>query len=132
MSIAGITNTGPYVEAERPHPDPLPKGEGIRLSVVGELQRDGDVVGLAQGLDDLLQRVLVLAYDPELVALDAHLQLRRDVLDPLAQVARDVVGDARVELDLDLAATLADALRIAGFEQLRRQLAAGGLLAQNL
>ncbi len=91
-----------------------------------------DVVGLAQGLDDLLQRVLVLAYDPELVALDAHLQLRRDVLDPLAQVARDVVGDAGVELDLDLAATLADALRIAGFEQLRRQLAAGGLLAQNL
>ena len=55
-----------------------------------------------------------------------------ETLDSLAQVARDVVGDARVELDLDLAATLADALRVAGLEQLRRQLAAGGLLAQNL
>src|SRR5207249_12318295 len=104
----------------------------VRLPAIRELHWYCFAVRLAQALLAPLQHVLVPAYDPELVAMDAHLQPRRDVLDSLAQVARDVVGDARVELDLDLAATLADALRIAGFEQLRRQLAAGGLLAQNL
>ena len=45
---------------------------------------------------------------------------------------RDVVGDAGVQANLDLAASLADRLRVVGLEQLGRQLAAGGLLAQHL
>src|SRR5207249_7894020 len=50
----------------------------------------------------------------------------------LAEVARQVVVDARVQLDLDLAAALAHRLRVAGLEQLGRELAPGGLLAQHL
>src|SRR5690349_20667984 len=100
MSIAGITSTERYVEPEGAFRRPLP--------VVRELQRDRDVVGLAERLDHQLQGVLVLADHPELVALDAHLHLRAHVLDPLAQVAGDVLCDAGVELNLDLAATLAD------------------------
>src|SRR5438128_1170962 len=90
MSMAGITST-----------------LKCRLAVVRELERDRDVLRVAQGLDHLLERVLVLANDAQLVALDPDLQLVGNVLDPLAQVARELVVDDRIESDVDLAATLA-------------------------
>src|SRR5579864_7992440 len=98
MSTAGMTFTSKTPES---------------LAVVRELQRNGDVLGFAKRLDDRLQGVLVLAHDTQLIALDAHLQLGRNVLDSLAQVARDVFGDPRVQPHLDLAAALADCLRVA-------------------
>src|ERR1700694_694572 len=88
------------------------------LAVGRELERDGGVLGFAGWVDSELAGVLVLADDAQLVALDAHLQLGRDVLDPLAQVARDVFGDACIEQNLDLAATLADRFRVARVEEL--------------
>src|SRR5437879_7135896 len=115
MSMAGITST-----------------LKCRLAVVRELERDRDVRRVEKGLDSLLGRVLVLANDAQLVALDPDLQLVGNVLDPLAQVARELVVDARIESDVDLAATLADSLWIARLEELRRKLPARGLLAQHL
>src|SRR5947209_5662362 len=102
------------------------------LPVVRELERDRDVFGLPERLDHGLQRVLVLADHAQLVALDADLHLGADVLDPLAQVTGDLIRDAGVQRDLDLAAALADRLRVAGLEQLRRQRAACRLLAEDL
>src|SRR5450759_472867 len=87
-------------------------------AVVGELQRDRDVLRFAQRLDHELQGVFVLAHHAQLVALDPHLDLRCRVLDLLSEVASDVVGDARIQLDLDLATTLAHRLRLPGLEQL--------------
>src|SRR2546430_1710322 len=115
MSMAGITYT-----------------LTLRLAVVRELERDRDVLCVAQLLDHELERVLVLAHDAELVALDPDLQLAGNVLDPLAQIARELVVDARVKADVDLAATLADRLRIARLEELRRKLPARRFLAQHL
>ena len=68
-----------------------PTPEAIGLSVIGELKGNRDVLRFAQRLDHELERVLVLAHDAQLVALDPHLDLRRHGLDSLAQVARDVV-----------------------------------------
>src|SRR5258706_2909022 len=102
MSMAGMTTTG----------------AGMFLAVVRELKGNRDALRLAQRLDHQLQRVLVLADDAQLVALDPHLELRRNVLDPLAQVAGDIVGDPRVQADVDLASTLAYGLWVTGFEEL--------------
>src|SRR2546428_8830993 len=115
MSMAGITST-----------------LKCRLAVVRELERDRDVLSVAQRLDHHLERVFVLAHDAQLVALDPDLQLVGNVLDPLAQIARELVVDARVEADVDLAATLAHRFRIARLEELRRKLPARGLLTQHL
>src|ERR1700682_6612561 len=92
------------------------------LPVVGELQGDRDVLRFAHGLDHELKRVLVLAGHTQLVALDSYLPLGGRVLNPLAEVFRNLVGDSRVELDLDLAATLPDGLGVARFEELGREL----------
>src|SRR3989442_10455317 len=116
MSIAGMTTTSLC----------------SRLAVIRELQRDGNVLRLAQRLDHQLKRVFVLADDAKLVALDPNLRLGGDILDPLAEVSRDVVGDPRVEQDLDLAAAFADGLGVAGLEELGRQLAPRSLLTQHL
>src|SRR5438477_6665178 len=102
------------------------------LAVVGELQRDWNVLRFAQRLHDRLQRVLVLARDAQLVALDADLHLGRYILDALAKIARDVIRDPCVEPDLDLPASFAHRLRVAGLEELRRQLPPGALLTQHL
>src|SRR5690349_6782420 len=112
MSIAGTTSTSK---------------RQARLAVVRELQRDRNVFSLAQRFDDELQGVLVLARDAELVALDPDLDLVRDVLDALPQIASEVVVDTGVQVDLDLAAALADRLGIAGLEELGRQLPPGRL-----
>src|SRR6266513_4470634 len=74
----------------------VPMSRGDSLSIVRELQRHRDVLGVAKGLDHQLQRVLVLADDAELVPLDADLELARDVLDPLPKVARQLVVDAGI------------------------------------
>src|ERR1700688_2146053 len=87
------------------------------LAVIGELKGNRDVLGFAQRLDHELEAVLVFSHNAQLVALDPHLDLRRHSLDSLAKVARDVVGDPRVQQDLDLAATFADRFRIAGLEK---------------
>src|SRR5205823_7558739 len=116
MSIAGITTIG----------------QKTSLAIVGELQRDRDVLGFPERLDDELQRVLVFADDPQLVALDPHLELAGDVLDPLAEVARELVVDARVQPHLDLAASFADGLRVTRLEQLGRQLPPRALLPEHL
>src|ERR1700674_392632 len=121
MSIAGMTSTVPYRAPQ-----------GGFLPIVGELQWDRDVLRLAQRLDHQLQGVLVLAHDAQLVALNPHLDLGRGVLDLFSQIARDVVGDARVQKDLDLAAPLAHRLRLSGLQQLWGKLAASRLLAENL
>src|SRR5437879_7846039 len=110
----------------------LSAGRLSGLPVVGELKGNRDVLGLAKVLDRGLQRVLVLAHHSKLVALDPHLELGAHGLDPLAQVARELVRDAGVELHLDLAAALADRLGVAGFEQLGRDLAPASLHAQRL
>src|SRR5258708_37814275 len=102
------------------------------LAVVRELQRDCDVLRVAQRLDHELKRVLVLADDAQLVALNPHLDLRRGVLNSLSQVARDVIRDAGVEPDLDLAAAFANTPGVARLEQLWRKLAACSLLAKHL
>ncbi len=67
-----------------------------------------------------------------LVALDAHLHLRSDVLYPLAKVAGDLIRDARIEMNLDLAPALADGLGIVRLEKLGRKLASGSFLSQDL
>src|SRR6202040_2262702 len=114
-----------WLELRPRHVNP-PRSEA--LPVVGELKRNRDVFRFSQRFDYELECVLVLADDPKLVALDAHLDLRRHSLDALSQVARDVVGDPRIQLNLDLAATLSDRFRIAGLEELGRELPACALL----
>src|SRR5256886_16668009 len=115
MSMAGITST-----------------LKCRLAVVRELERDRDVLRVAQGLDHLLERVLVLANDARLVALDPDLKLVGNVLDPLAQVARELVVDARIESYVDLTPTLPESLWIARLEESRRKQRARVLLLQDL
>src|ERR1035437_6774270 len=124
MSIAGMTSTL-YMVRPRRH-------SAGSSAVVRELQWDWDVLRFAQRLDHELQGVFVLADHAQLVALDPHLDLGCGVLDLLSEVASDVVGDARIQLDLDLAATLAHRLRLPGLEQLWRQLAASRLLTEDL
>ena len=51
---------------------------------------------------------------------------------PLLKVLGELVGDAGVELDLDLAAAPADGFGLARLEELGRKLAARGLLHQHL
>jgi len=89
------------------------------LAVIRELQWDGDVLRLAQRLDHELQRVLVFGGHAQLVTLDSHLRFGGNSLNPLAKVSGDVVSDPGVQSDLDLAAALADGLRVAGLEELR-------------
>src|SRR5216683_1699898 len=138
---APSSSSAATVSAERTPPatcSSMPDCSSIRV-ITGRLLADPRAASrsttwtrLAQRLDHRLQRVLVLAHDPKLIALDPHIQLARHVLDSLAQVARDVVGDAGVEPDLDLAAALANRLRVVGLEKLGRELAARRLLAQDL
>src|SRR5579859_2433248 len=102
------------------------------LSVICELEWDGDVLGFPQRFDDRLQCVLVLARHPQLVALDSNLDLGAHGLDALAKVLRQLVSDPRVEHHLELSAALPNGLRLARLEELWRKLAAGALLAQHL
>src|SRR5712691_8583978 len=127
MSIAGITSISlSWLTLGSPQ-----RSCG-RLPVVRELKRNRDVLGLAQVLDHQLQGVLVLADHSQLVALDPHLHLRGDVLDALAKVAGDLIGDAGIKVHFDLSPALADGLWVVGLEQLWRQLAPRRLLTQNL
>src|SRR5260370_28459849 len=122
MSIAGITSTR-LSWLVRPDSG---------LPVVCELKGHRDVLRLAEILDHELQRVLVLADDAQLITLDPHLDFGRDVLDALPKVAGQLIGDACVQLDLDLAAALPHRLGVARLEHSGRPLSPGGFLPQNL
>src|SRR2546427_8266126 len=115
MSIAGITST-PL--SSRTSGVSATKSREPALSVVRELQRSRDVLRFAQVFDHELQRVLVLADHAKLVPLDPHLDLGCHVLDALAKIAGQLIGDARVEVHLDLPAALTDRLGVVSFEQL--------------
>src|SRR5258708_34391392 len=107
MSVAGITS---------PRLSWLGRPES-GLPVGRELKGPRDVLRFAEILDHELQRVLVLADDAQLNTLDPHLDFGRDVLDALPKVARQLIGDACVQLALDLAAALAHRLGVARLEQ---------------
>src|SRR5690606_12648345 len=85
------------------HRFPSVPGRGVS-AVVGELERDAEVLALEQG-DDRLQVILLLAGDPQLVALDLRLhalgpavadgladRLGLLLIDPLDDPAVDLVG----------------------------------------
>src|SRR5438067_729890 len=105
---------------------------GPPLSVVAELQRDGDVFCLAQHLDHSLKLVLAAAGDPQLVALDARLDFVADAPDPLLHVLGQGVVDSRIQLDLDLTPAPPDRLWLARLEELGRKPRAAALCDQDL
>src|SRR4051794_37699234 len=100
-------------------------------AIVGELQGDAEVLGLEQ-VDHGLQVVLLLAGDPQLVALDLGLYALRALvadlladrlglvgLDPLEDLAVDLVGLARLP-------------RLAGVQRLQRDVPLDQLLLEHV
>jgi hypothetical protein len=79
---------GSWLPASPSLPSPA---SGEVLAVVRELERDRDVVGFAKLLDRRLEEVLAAAGNPQLVSLDAHLELRADRAHPLLKIAREIV-----------------------------------------
>ncbi|QGK71615.1 hypothetical protein GIY23_20695 [Allosaccharopolyspora coralli] len=97
------------------------------------LELEGHVeVGRLQQLDDGLQVVLLLARDPELVALDLRLHtLRPLVADLLGDLLGDVLGDALLDLAGDLVG-LTRAGGLTDLERLHRQATLDHLLLEDL
>src|SRR6202142_1049710 len=97
----------------RPSPWPI-------LAVVLELERDLDVER-AQATDHPLERVLVLAPDPNGIALDLRLHLGELVPDQLGQLLGDIVGQAAPEGDDLLDRVAAGRLDLAPVEDLQAE-----------
>src|SRR6266508_1829962 len=122
-------------------PIPLPTGPIVEhavvgfvrepLPVVGEAQWEALVALLEQG-DRLLQVVLVLAGDPELVALDLSLHLQAGLADRLGERLRLVFRDALEERALDPVGAAAGGSRLRGGQRLERDRAPDQLLLEDV
>src|SRR5512133_2168760 len=112
--------------------------EGARRAVNGglrphvrELQGDAEV-GLADGPDHGLEVVLLLAGHADLVALDGRLDLHAGAFDELHELLGLVVRDADVHVHALPDGTLGRRLDRPLREGLQRDLAADGLVLQDL
>src|ERR1051326_23489 len=101
------------------------------LTEVRELDGDAEVA-LAEEVHDRLQLVLLLAGDPELVALDRDLHLQLRLLGELRHLARLVRRDALLPLDALRRRPGRPGLDRAPDERPERDLAARHLLPQDV
>src|SRR3954454_22067410 len=100
-------------------------------AIVGELQGDAEVLGLEQ-VDHGLQVVLLLAGDPQLVALDLGLHALRALVADLLADRLGLVGlDPLDHLAVDLV-RLARLPRLAGLQRLQRDVALDQLLLEDV
>src|SRR5262249_17949019 len=101
------------------------------VTSVRQLDRDAEVA-LPQRVDHGLEIVLLLACDPDLIALDRRLDLELPILDELHDLARLLDRDALLEIDALLRGAGRSGLDLPPPERLERDLTARELVAQDV
>jgi hypothetical protein len=138
VGSASFESQGHGSAGARCPPDPCYLGGWSRLqrgtaasAIVLELQGHLQVL-LTQQLDRLLQVVLVLAGDPQALALDRHGHLLEGVAYRLAELLGQLLAEALAQLHLLLHLVAAHRFGRLEIEDLEREVALGGLLAQHV